>query len=91
MKSISRVREHEMFKKVFEEFVDVLGLNTEHEKPKEWLELEEILEAHRKKKEEEAEKKRIAEDLKKAEEEKLRLEEEEKAKVRIFKDFFKIL
>ena len=55
MKSIQKVREHEMFKKIFEEFADVLGINTETEKPNEWIELEKVLEAHRKKKEEEAE------------------------------------
>ena len=54
MKSIQKVREHEMFKKIFEEFADVLGINTETEKPNEWIELEKVLEAHRKKKEEEA-------------------------------------
>jgi hypothetical protein len=55
MKSIQKVREHEMFKKIFEEFADVLGINSETEKPKEWIELENILEDQRKKKEEEAE------------------------------------
>ncbi len=44
-----------MFKKIFGEFADVLGINAETEKPKEWIELEDILEAHRKQKEEEAE------------------------------------
>ena len=47
MKSISRVREHEMFKKVFEEFVDVLGFNSEAEKPAVWEELGKKLETHR--------------------------------------------
>jgi len=28
MKSIQKVREHEMFKKIFEEFADVLGINS---------------------------------------------------------------
>ena len=55
MKSTQKVREHEMFKKIFEEFADVLGINTETEKPNEWIELEKVLETHRKKKEEEAE------------------------------------
>jgi hypothetical protein len=37
-----------MFKKIFEEFADVLGINADAEKPTEWIELENILESHRK-------------------------------------------